>query len=168
MTSRSDENESSNEDEPVRARDANSLAIHALPPSYSNFLVTRTFVDEYCSASRQAVMATTFALRTLTLETQTRGKGRLHVHTCMVVPLGNFYVATSRVKNVALVGVRTYVASYVADGKDARGTQNSTGGSTRRRDERAGRRDWLDAKTTCAPEAFRRIHGQGYANVALA
>jgi len=161
VTSRSDENESSNEDEPVQVRGANSLAIH------SNFLVTRTFVDEYCSASRQAVMATTFALRTLTLETQTRGKGRLHVHTCMVVPLGNFYVATSRVKNVALEGVRTYVASYVTDGKRARGTQNSTGGSTRRRDERDGRRDWLDAKTTCAPEAFRRIQGQGYANVAL-
>ena len=83
----------------------------------------------------------------------------------MVVPLGNFYVATSRVQNVALVGVSTYVASYVADGKDARGTQGSTGGSTRRRDERCDeRRDWLNAKTTCAPEAFCRIHGQGYAN----
>mmetsp|Transcript_41197 Transcript_41197/g.98929 ORF Transcript_41197/g.98929 Transcript_41197/m.98929 type:complete len:145 (+) Transcript_41197:420-854(+) len=87
VTSRSDENESSNEDEPVQVRGANSLAIH------SNFLVTRTFVDEYCSASRQAVMATTFALRTLTLETQTRGKGRLHVHTCIWIIPGRDHVA---------------------------------------------------------------------------
>ena len=92
VTSRSDENESSNEDEPVQVRGANSLAIHALPPSYSYFLVTRTFVDEYCSASRQAVMATTFALRTLTLETQTRGKGRLHVHTCIWIIPGRDHV----------------------------------------------------------------------------
>ena len=51
-----------------------------------------TFVDEYCSASRQAVMATTFALRTLTLETQTRGKGRLHVHTCIWIIPGRDHV----------------------------------------------------------------------------
>ena len=53
---------------------ATSLAVHVLPPDYSNFLVTLTIVDEFCYTNRQAVMATTVALRTLTLETQMRGK----------------------------------------------------------------------------------------------
>eukprot|EP00964_Phaeocystis_antarctica_P071095 scaffold43340_cov30-Phaeocystis_antarctica.AAC.1 len=50
-------------------------------------------------------MAAAFALRPLTLETQSRGK--LHPH-------GHLYVAHSRVKNVA--SVHTYVAKYVAKG----------------------------------------------------
>eukprot|EP00964_Phaeocystis_antarctica_P081540 scaffold51011_cov38-Phaeocystis_antarctica.AAC.1 len=49
--------------------------------------------------------ARVFALRPLTLETQSRGK--LHPH-------GHLYVAHSRVKNVA--SVHTYVAKYVAKG----------------------------------------------------
>ena len=50
-------------------------------------------------------MAAAFALRHLTLETQSRGN--LHPH-------GNLYVAHSRVKNVA--SAHTYVAKYVAKG----------------------------------------------------
>ena len=50
-------------------------------------------------------MAAAFALRHLTLETQSRGK--LHPH-------GHLYVAHSRVKKVA--SVHTYVAKYVAKG----------------------------------------------------
>lgn len=56
----------------------------------------------------------------------------------------------------------------VADGKEAHGRQGSADGSTHRRDERRDEiRDWRNAKTTCAPQAYRRIAGHTtYANVA--
>jgi len=48
----------------------------------------------------------------------------------------------------------------VADGKEAHGRQGSADGSTHRRDERRDEiRDWRNAKTTCAPQAYRRIAG---------
>ena len=74
----SDEDGSSNEDEPVLVGTATSLAAHVLPRGYSDFFITRTTADEFSCASRQDVMAATFALRNLTLETQSCGK--LHVH----------------------------------------------------------------------------------------
>ena len=40
VTSRSDENESSNEDEPVLVGTATSLAAHVLPRGYSDFFIT--------------------------------------------------------------------------------------------------------------------------------
>ena len=101
---------SSDEDEPV-----SGVRIDASPgkPDFfvtslgkPDFFVTLTTVDEFsCARRRQDVMAAAFALRHLTLETQSRGK--LHPH-------GHLYVARSRVKNVA--SVHTYVAKYVAKG----------------------------------------------------
>jgi len=115
----SDEDESSNEDEPVLVGAATSLAAHVLPPGkHKDFFLTLTTVDEFSCASRQDVMAATFALRSLTLETQSRGK--LHVHTWMAVPRGIFYVAHSRVQNIACVDVNAYVANYVAKGQRSR------------------------------------------------
>ena len=73
-------------------------------PGKPDFFVT-IVIDELPCARRQDVMAAVFALRHLTLETQSRGK--LHPH-------GIFDVAHSRVKNVA--SVHTYVAKYVAKG----------------------------------------------------
>ena len=73
--------------------------------SHSRFTRGRDAQDEFSCARRQDVMAAAFALRHLTLETQSRGK--LHPH-------GHLYVARSRVKNVA--SVHTYVAKYVAKG----------------------------------------------------
>ena len=76
----------------------------AASPGKPDFLVTLT-IDEFSCTRRQDVMAAAFALRHLTIETQSRGK--LHPH-------GHLYVARSRVKNVA--SVHTYVAKYVAKG----------------------------------------------------
>ena len=74
-------------------------------------------------------MATAFALRNLTLETQSRGK--LHAHARMAVPHGIFYAAHSRVKNVASVDVNTYVANYVAKGQsESEQWRNATGTPT--------------------------------------
>jgi len=134
----SDEDESSNEDEPVLVSAATSLAVHVLPLDCSNFLVTLTIVDEFCCASRQAVMATTVALRTLTLETQMRGK--LHAHTWMAVPLGIFYVATSRVQNIACVGASTYVANnaWPWPTRDGKGVPGWIGSTSQRHAARGG------------------------------
>ena len=90
---------SSDEDEPV-----SGVRIDA-SPGKPDFFVPLIVIDEFPCARRQDVMAAAFALRHLTLETQSRGK--LHPH-------GIFYVAHSRVKNVA--SVHTYVAKYVAKG----------------------------------------------------
>ena len=90
---------SSDEDEPV-----SGVRIDA-SPGKPDFFVPLIVIDELPCARRQDVMAAVFALRHLTLETQSRGK--LHPH-------GIFYVAHSRVKNVA--SVHTYVAKYVAKG----------------------------------------------------
>ena len=114
----SDEDGSSNEDEPVLVGTATSLAAHVLPRGYSDFFITRTTADEFSCASRQDVMAATFALRNLTLETQSCGK--LHVHTWMAVPRGIFYVNRSRVQNIAFVDVHAYVANYVTKGQRSR------------------------------------------------
>ena len=72
-------------------------------PGKPDFFVPLIVIDEFPCARRQDVMAVASAVRPLTLETQSRGK--LHPH-------GIFYVAHSRVKNVA--SVHTYVAKYVA------------------------------------------------------
>ena len=64
---------SSDEDEPV-----SGVRIDA-SPGKPDFFVTLTTVDEFsCARRRQDVMAAAFALRHLTLETQSRGK--LHPH----------------------------------------------------------------------------------------
>ena len=75
--------DSSDEDEPV-----SGVRIDASPgksdffdasPGKPDFFVTLTTVDEFsCARRRQDVMAAAFALRHLTLETQSRGK--LHPH----------------------------------------------------------------------------------------
>ena len=74
-------------------------------PGKPDFFVPLIVIDEFPCIRRQDVMAAAFALRHLTLETQSRGK--LHPH-------GILYVAHSRLKNVA--SVHTYVAKYVAKG----------------------------------------------------
>ena len=48
----------------------------------------------------------------------------------------------------------------VADGQTPRGAQGSADGSTHRRDERRDEiREWRNCKTTCAPQAYRRMAG---------
>ena len=47
-------------------------------PGKPDFFVTLIVIDEFSYARRQDVMAAAFALRNLTLETQSRGK--LHPH----------------------------------------------------------------------------------------
>ena len=88
---------SSDEDEPV-----SGVRIDA-SPGKPDFFVPLIVIDEFPCIRRQDVMAAAFALRHLTLETQSRGN--LHPH-------GNLYVAHSRVKNVA--SAHMYVAKYVA------------------------------------------------------
>ena len=94
-----------------------------------DFFVPFITVDELSSAHRQDVMATAFALRNLTLETQSRGK--LDAHARMAEPHGIFYAAHSRVKNVASADVNTYVANYVAKGQsESEQRRNATGTPT--------------------------------------
>ena len=92
--------DSSDEEEPV-----SGVRIDASPgkPDFfdaslgkPDFFVTLTTDDEFSCTRHQDVMTAAFALRHVTLETQSRGK--LHTH--------------SRVKNVA--SVHTYVERYVA------------------------------------------------------
>ena len=119
--------DSSDEDEPVRvgASLGNPASIDA-SLGKPVFFVTFITVDELSCARRQDVMATAFALRNLTLETQSRGN--LHAHARMAVPHGIFYAAHSRVKNVASVDVNTYVANYVAKGQsESEQWRNATG-----------------------------------------
>ena len=63
---------SSDEDEPV-----SGVRIDA-SPGKPDFFVPLIVIDEFSYARRQDVMAAAFALRQLTLETQSRGK--LHPH----------------------------------------------------------------------------------------
>ena len=76
-----------NEDEPVSGVRTDAS------PGKPDFFVPLIVIDELPCARRQDVMAAVFALRHLTLETQSLGK---------LPPHGHLYVARSRVKNCLL------------------------------------------------------------------
>ena len=83
-----------------------------------------------------------------------------HINVEFVCSPTNVVLYLFKLMNYILKGNDVNRLQLVVDGAEQRGDQGSADGSTHRRDQRPDEiRQWRNAKTTCAPQAYRRMAG---------
>lgn len=83
-----------------------------------------------------------------------------HINVEFVCSPTNVVLYLFKIMKYILKGSDVNRLQLVVDGAEQRGNQGSADGSTHQRDQRPDEiRQWRNAKTTCAPQAYRRMAG---------